>query len=206
MSTPLFFPAPQYREPLDPARTIDLRELCRRAGVTCKASGSWIGRRVAIDRGRELAIAAEPGGTGVVRVRVPAALSSRDASRWALSALAYGLMDVVARESIRGADWARPLAPRGRPATGTALSNRERQRAYRRRRRVSRGRGPEAAGRSEVQILSPRQSKSAMSLAIRRRRVEGALAIGGLGRNRVENRAGRTEASIRATLAANSDP
>lgn len=139
MSTPLFFPAPTYREALNPAHAIELRELCRRAGVTCKASGSWAGRPVAIDRGSELAIVTEPGGTGVVRVRVPTTLSSEEAARWALAALAYGLMDVVARESIRGADWARPMAPRGRPPTGAALSNRERQRAFRQRRVKRRG-------------------------------------------------------------------
>jgi hypothetical protein len=133
MSTPLFFPAPRYREPLDAASAVELRALCGMAGVTCKASGRWAGRRVAIDRGSELAILAEPGGTGVVRVRVPAALSRIEAARWALSALAYGLMDIVARESIRGADWAKPAVPRGRPTTGAAWSNRERQRAYRRR-------------------------------------------------------------------------
>ena len=99
----------------------------------CRASGRWAERRVAIDRGPELAIVTEPGDAGLVRVRVPASLTPRQAARWALSALAYGLMDLVARESIRGADWAKPAPPRGRPATGTASSNRERQRAHRRR-------------------------------------------------------------------------
>ena len=113
--------------------TIQLRELCRRAGVPCKASGRWAERPVAVDYGNEIALVAQPGEGGIVRVCVPALLSPTEAARCALAALAYGLMDLVARESIRGAAWADPAAPRGRPVSGTAQSNRERQRAYRKR-------------------------------------------------------------------------
>gem|GEM_PF-2808169 len=57
--------------------------------------------------------------------------SPRARARLALGALAYSIMDLVARESIRGAAWAAAAPPRGRASSGTALTNAERQRRYR---------------------------------------------------------------------------
>jgi hypothetical protein len=135
MPTPLFFPPPRYRAvlPLPAAGTVSVRELCAAAGVPCRASGGWTERRIQVVRADGYDIEAEPGGWGTVRIAVPRRLKPGEAYRHALAALAFGLMDLVARESIRGQRWARPAPPRGRPATGTAWSNAERQRAYRHR-------------------------------------------------------------------------
>lgn len=105
--------------------------LCSIAGVACRASGPWLQRMIAIERGSGYAISAEPGGFGGVHLHVPAGLTPTQAAQYGLAMLAYGLMDPVARESIRGQAWAKPSVPRGRPRTGTALSARERQRAFR---------------------------------------------------------------------------
>lgn len=135
MTTPLFYPPPRYRAalPLPAAGTLSVRELCALAGVRCRASGGWTERRIQVVRADGYAIEAEPGGWGAVRIAVPRRLKPIEAHRHALAALAFGLMDLVARESIRGQPWARPAPPRGRPATGIARTNAERQRAHRRR-------------------------------------------------------------------------
>ena len=133
MSTPLFFPAPRVLERVEVRGAVPLRELLATAGVPCRASGPWTERLVRVVPGAE-GTEKEPGDWAPVRIGVPANLSRRDAARYAVAVLAYGLMDLVARESIRGQPWARPSAPRGRPRTGTASSNRERQRAHRARR------------------------------------------------------------------------
>lgn len=127
---PLFFPAARIVKSVDVTGSVKLSELLRRAGAPCRASGRWSERLVVIAPG-ESGIEREPGDWGAVRIGVPSDLGEVDAARFAASAMAYGLMDLVARESIRGAYWARPAAPRGRPPTGRALSNAERQRNFR---------------------------------------------------------------------------
>jgi len=138
MSTPLFFPSPRYRRSLPTAGAVSVRELCALAGVPCRASGGWTERPVVVVRADAYAIEAQPGGWGAVRILVPRSLGRGEVHRHALAALAFGLMDPVARQSIRGQPWARPAMPRGRPATGTARSSRERQRTFRRRQAVRR--------------------------------------------------------------------
>lgn len=139
MSIPLFYPPARYVAKLNLAHAITLRDLCELAGVPCRASGDWVTRRVEIVLGGDLplSIEAEPGYKGAVRIRVPGgdAVLGQPAYRIALGALAYGLMDGVARESIRGAPWAKPAVPRGRPRTGVAQAPAERQRRYRERQR-----------------------------------------------------------------------
>jgi hypothetical protein len=83
--------------------------------------------------GDELRICAEPGPWGKVKIEVP---SSKEARRFAiaLEALAYGLHDVVARESIRGSHISSVRPRMGRPKKGSQRSNRQRQRDYRERR------------------------------------------------------------------------
>jgi hypothetical protein len=136
MRVPLYFPTPRVVERLDGRGARPLHEWLARAGLPCRASGAWIDRPVRVVPGQS-GIEREPGDWGRVRIGVPAGLSARDEARWAIAAMAYGLVDLVARESIRGQPWARPAAARGRPPSGTAKSNRERQRAYR-------ARGPRA--------------------------------------------------------------
>jgi hypothetical protein len=149
MATPLFFSPPRLVERVDARAARSLRELLAVAGAPCRASGRWTERRVRIVPGAAGVIEKEPGDWSPVRIGVPAGLSARDAARYAVAAMAYGLMDLVARESIRGQPWARPAPPRGRPATGTAMSNRERQRTYRARRRAEGNAGRHPRGRDD---------------------------------------------------------
>lgn len=134
MALPLFFPTPRIVAHIDPQAARPLHDLLVQAGVPCRASGRWTERLVTVTAGEQLDIEREPGDWGGVRITVPAGLSARGAARLAVGALAYGLMDLVARESIRGQAWARPTLPRGRPRSGMALSGRERQRIHRARR------------------------------------------------------------------------
>jgi hypothetical protein len=134
MSIPLFFPAVRYvpRLALSP-RATTLRALCESAGVACKASGAWTERIVDVVAAQALEIAAEPGDGAPVRISVPPG-NRRHRARLALAAMAYGLHDLVARQSIRGESWTRIALPRGRIPSGAALSTRERQRRFRARR------------------------------------------------------------------------
>ena len=139
MSTPLFFSAPRIVAHIDTRGAHSLRELLAEAGAPCLASGPWTERLVRIVPSGQRRIDKEPGDWTPVCVHVTAGLSGRDAARFAAAAMAYGLMDLVARQSIRGQQWAKPARPRGRPPTGAARSNRERQRAYRSRQRSTGG-------------------------------------------------------------------
>jgi hypothetical protein len=101
---PLFFPIPR----IDPQAARPLHEPLAQAGLPCRASGRWTERRITVIAGGPLDIEKEPGDWGGVRITAPASLSAQDAARLAVGALAYRLMDLVARESIRGRAWARP--------------------------------------------------------------------------------------------------
>lgn len=129
----LLYPPAEIVRSLSTAGSTSLRELCATAGVPCRASGAWTGRKVRLVRGSALRIRKEPGDEGAVEITLPApaVIGGRQAARMALGAMAYGLMDPVARESIRGAEWTRPAPPRGRPRTSVTISNRERQRRLR---------------------------------------------------------------------------
>lgn len=129
-------PPPRIVPTLRMRKAMTIAALCEAAGVACRASGAWTQREVALELAAEPAVEAEPGSWGRVRVGVPPAHSrnARERARFGLAVLAYSLMDPVARESIRGCDWARP-GQRGRPTTG-ALSNRQRQAAFRARQRA----------------------------------------------------------------------
>ena len=130
MSTPLFFPVPRYVAHLPPSAAYrPLRHWCEVAGVRCKASGAWVDRPVRLRSG-PYAIVAEASPGNRVTISAP---SRRGVSlaRYALGALAYTLMDGVARQSVRGEDWTRPSARVGRPRTGRARNSRERQRLLR---------------------------------------------------------------------------
>jgi hypothetical protein len=133
---PLFMPPPRIVPTLRLRQTTTIAELCEAAGVACRASGAWTQREVALECTAAAAVEAEPGSWGRVRVGVPSthARTARERARFGLAVLAYALMDPVARESIRGCEWARP-GQLGRPPTG-ALSNRQRQAAFRVRQRA----------------------------------------------------------------------
>jgi len=135
MSIPLFFPAVEYVPHLKvSARAMTLRALCEAAGVLCKASGAWTDRVVDLAFADDVKIVAGPGDWSAVRICSPI-IDRRLAARLGLAVMAYSLHDLVARQSIIGAPWARISAPRGRIARGVALSTAERQRRFRARRR-----------------------------------------------------------------------
>ena len=52
-------------------------------------------------------------------------------AKLALYILAHGLHDLVAKESIKGLSWTKPMPPTGRPKKMRALSNKERQKRFR---------------------------------------------------------------------------
>ena len=112
MSLPIFFPVPVY-VPQIRGRTQTIEELCRKAGVECRAIGNWISRPVVIRAsGESLRILAEPGDWGAVEITVPASVKTERAqARLALGALAYStLFDGVARASVAGQKWSRAAA------------------------------------------------------------------------------------------------
>ncbi len=132
MSIPLFYPPVTYVKHLELQAPLTLRELCERCGAPCRASGGWTNRLVDIVKGASLRIIAEPGSWSPVRIEIPAGdeLARR---RIALGAMAYGIHDLVAKQSIAGQDWCVLSAPRGRPRKRRSLTNRERQRNFRER-------------------------------------------------------------------------
>jgi hypothetical protein len=131
MSIPLFFPPVRYVPRLRiSARATTLRALCKSAGVSCKASGAWTDRVVDLVEDDAVRIVAEPGEWSTVQISIPAT-DHRDAARLALAAMAYALHDLVAKQSIKGERWTRVSVPRGRIASGTALSATQRQRRFR---------------------------------------------------------------------------
>lgn len=131
MTIPLFTPPIQYRAHLDLRSPMTLRDLCTLAEVHCRASGPWTCRQVDLLEGEHLAIFATPGDTGNVQLVLPAG-DPRERARLALGLMAYGMHDLVAKESIKNQPWTGIPLPKGRPRQPRALSNAERQQRYRR--------------------------------------------------------------------------
>ena len=135
MTLPVFFPAPVYVRQIR-GRTRSIEELCRLAGVECRAFGKWVSRPIVIRAvGDRIRVASEPGDWGVVEVTVPASVQlQQERARLALGALAYSLFDGVARASVAGHEWSRAALPRGRrPGAARPKSNAERQQIFRQR-------------------------------------------------------------------------
>ncbi len=130
MSIALFLPLPSYVPHLLLEKPLTVRTLCGLAGVRCRASGQWTERKVEITAGSPIEVVAEPGDWGSVRIAIQSG-SKLAKARLALAIMAYSIHDVVALESIRGAEWSRVALPRGRPKTGLALTGGERQRRFR---------------------------------------------------------------------------
>ena len=107
-----------------------LHEWCALAGVPCRASGAWTERLIAVRAGAEEALIVMSGSCGAVQITTPRSGLVTQA-RYVVGLLAYGLNDLVARETIRGAPWAKLRPPKGRPRSARALTNVERQRRYR---------------------------------------------------------------------------
>ena len=134
MSIPFFYPPVIYVRELSQKTPFTIRQLCQQAGIVCKASGSWADRLVEIVRGKDIKIVAEPGDWGKIRIEMQNDQRMQQA-RLALAVLAYGMHDLVAKQSISGHDWANLAPPRGRPKKARALSVSERQRRFREKRR-----------------------------------------------------------------------
>ena len=130
MSTPLFFPPAVYVPKLFLKTPIPLRAVCELAGTKCRASGAWTERQIEILTGESIKILAEPGDWGSVRIEVPPS-SPQSQARIALAALAYGMHDLVAKQSMANASWNSLKPQQGRPRSGCALSGAERQRRFR---------------------------------------------------------------------------
>jgi len=130
MPSPLFFPVARIVPHIDRHEASTLREILVSAGAQCRATGRWTQRPIVIARGAAT-VEREPGDWGAVRVGVPNTASATTAARMAALVLAYQLMDPVARESVKGLEWARVSPPPGRPRAAAALTNAERQRLSR---------------------------------------------------------------------------
>lgn len=91
--------------------------------------GSFREREVSLRKGRALTIRKEPGDYGKTEIIAPFSKDKKSKAELALYILAYGLNDLLARESIRGRFRITP--PVGRPKTAKPLSNAERQRRFR---------------------------------------------------------------------------
>jgi len=126
-----FIPPPTYQQAVALNEPLTIEQLCERAQVRCRASGAWTLRMLEVVSGPTLRIVAEPGPWGNVRIEIPPQDAPNKYSL-ALNALAYGLHDLVARESIKGTAAGAVTPPRGRPRRGSPKSNRQRQRDFRR--------------------------------------------------------------------------
>jgi hypothetical protein len=135
---PFFIPPVKYVPTLVSSKFYTIRALCAQAGVLCRASGSWTQRKVQVVYASTLGILAEPGDWGAVRVEIPEK-RLKQRSQIALYLLAYGLHDLVAKQSIMQAEWNEVNAPRGRPRCGGALPSRDRQRRFRERQKIVKG-------------------------------------------------------------------
>ena len=115
MSLPVFFPIPRYSNRLSEDGARPLSEICVLAGASCRASGMMARRLVVIlpqGEGGKPSIQARATTWGVVHIRVPAQVKTeRGRARYALGALAFGLHDVAAKESIRRLKWSRAADP-----------------------------------------------------------------------------------------------
>lgn len=77
--------------------------------------------------------------------------------------MAYSVMDVVARESIRFGEWRKPSAPRGRPPSGKAMGVAERQRAFKMRKNQALG-PAEVIGKTSSASSHPVQTSTQSSI------------------------------------------
>ena len=134
MQMPFFIPIPKIVPLLKLKHGRPLREHCAKAGVVCRGSGAWTQRLVEVRFGAKLQILIEPGDWGAVLITAPTKAAS-EKSRLALYILAYGLHDLVAKESIRNTPLSEVTPPLGRPRISRALTNRERQKRFRERRK-----------------------------------------------------------------------
>jgi hypothetical protein len=128
-----FIPPPSYQDNVKVSRPHTIQQLCALAHIPCRATGRWTSRLIDVVAGEQLRIIAEPGSWGAVRIEVPRR-DFKDRFKIAINVLAYGLHDLVARESIRGTPLSVVAPARGRPRRGAPRSNRQRQRDYRERR------------------------------------------------------------------------
>lgn len=138
MSSHFFIPPTIIVSSLNLDNSLDIEELCSLAGVPCRATGTWTKRKIEIKLADELKIFSEPGDWGKVLIylKKKKQFKTIEKARAALCILAYSLHDLVAKESIKQAPWSRLIPPKGRKKSLRALSNKERQRLFRKRNRT----------------------------------------------------------------------
>ena len=132
MSIPLFFPPATFVPQLLLSTPVSIKALCELAGIECRASGAWTGREIETIEGGKLRVTAEPGDWGRVRIEIPKGDPQKQALL-ALAVLAYGMHDLVAKQSLLGNKLISVAPPRGRPRKARPLSGSERQRRFRER-------------------------------------------------------------------------
>ena len=131
---PFFIPSPKVVASLSLRHPVSLEQHCANLGLRCRGSGAWTKRMIEVRYKTELEIQVEPGDWGSVLIMAPTKAAA-DRSQLALYILAYGLHDLVAKESIRHTSIAEISPPVGRPRISRALSTKERQRRFRARQR-----------------------------------------------------------------------
>lgn len=132
MGIPLFIPRPSIALALPAGDDVTLDELCDLAGVRCKVSGLSARRPLTMALAKEMCSVKLPGSLSPVWLGIPKGTPKRRALL-ALGALAYGVFDYAARETLRGLPESRPTRGPGRPRSKKAMSGAERQRRYRQR-------------------------------------------------------------------------
>ena len=127
------FPAARISTDLPQGERLTVEALCERAAIPCRVSGPPARRWVRLGEGR-LAAIRQPGAYGEVWLAVPKAVTPRRRALLALGLMAYSVFDYTARECLYGRPEADYSRGPGRPATGSPLTNAERQRRFREKR------------------------------------------------------------------------
>ena len=130
MSLPVFFPPPDISLRLPRGASTTLLDLCREAGIDCRATGLMAARPLFVGASEKMRAVKMPGHLRGVWLGLPDKKPKRRALL-ALGLLAYAVFDHGARESLRGLEVARATAGPGRPRRRAPLSAAERQRRRR---------------------------------------------------------------------------
>ncbi len=133
MSTELWYPIPTYHlKPRFGGLITTVRKLCATNNIQCRFEGVSAHRVIRVVKSRKPFIECAPNqGPVCIGTRYP--VISKAAQEYALSAMAYAVFDLVARESVRGIKKFSQIRLVGRPRSGRIKSNAERQREYRER-------------------------------------------------------------------------
>lgn len=110
--------------------TVTYQELCAMAGVIPRVSGPALERNILVSSDGKNARLTRHDDRLFVSLPHTFRRDKKSALR-VLEVLAYGFNDYAAREAVCGRGLFIPVAPRGRPRTGKALTPAEKMRQYR---------------------------------------------------------------------------